>query len=121
MSDHMIYATNGAGSTQPLAVAGYNANRETRTIVHDLLDGTIGVSHIPPRPRAGNLVTVYTDRVQAFAAYTLYAAESPFGYENTALPELNMYFVVAGALDIDSETVDEEQTIWYVRVGFQEV
>lgn len=121
MSTHTITASNGAGTTSPLAVAGYDASRRSRNVVHDLLDGSIGVSYIAPRPRSGDLVTVYTDRAEAFAAYALYAEETSFTYVSEDLGELSMSFVLDGTLNIEQETLDEEQTIWYVRVGYQEV
>lgn len=121
MSSHTITATNGAGSTSPLAVAGYDTSRQSRNIIHDLLDGSIGTSFIAPRPRSGDLVTVYTDRAEAFAAYALYAQESSFTYVSDDVPELGMTFVLDGSLDIEAESVDEDMTVWYVRVGYQEV
>lgn len=116
---HTITATNGAGSTTPLAVAGYDAARESRNIVHDLLDGSIGVSFIAPRPRSGTLVTVYSDRAEAFAAYALYAQETTFTYVSSDLTELSMTFVLDGSLSIEQD--DELTDVWYVNVSFQEV
>lgn len=120
MSDHLITANNGAGSTSPLAVAGPSeASRRSRNVIHDLLDGSVGTSFVAPRPRSGDMVTVYTDRVEAFAAFELLAEESSFKYTNAAMPELNMTFVLDGSLDIKQD--DDRPDIWYVRVGFQEV
>lgn len=119
MSSHIITATNGAGATQPLAVAGYDASRESRNVIHDLLDGSIGVSFVAPRPRSGDLVTVYTDRAEAFAAYALYSEETTFTYTTTETPEVGMTFVLDGSLDIDQD--GDHSDVWYVRVGFQEV
>lgn len=107
--------------TKPLAVAGYEAARESRNVIHDLLDGSIGVSYIAPRPRSGDLVTVYTDRAAAFEAYNMYAEETAFTYSSDEIPELGMTFALDGQLTIESENVDEELTVWYVRVGYQEV
>ncbi len=121
MSNHTITATNGAGSTSPLAVAGYDASRRSRNVIHDLLDGSIGVSFIAPRPRSNDLVLVYTDRAEAFAAYALLALETSYTYTNDDLPEVGMNFVLDGSLDIEAEPIDETQTVWYVRVGYQEV
>lgn len=121
MSNHTITASNGAGSTSPLAVAGYDASRRSRNVIHDLLDGSIGVSYIAPRPRSGDLVTVYTDRAEAFAAYELYAQETSFTYVSEEVGEVGMTFVLDGSLDIEAEPLDEGSTVWYVRVGYQEV
>lgn len=119
MSSHTITATNGAGETSPLAVAGYAADRESRTIIHDLLDGTIGVSYVPPRPRSGTLVTVYEDRAQAWAAYHLYANSATFDYVPDDVPELGMTFTLDGRLNIEQD--DDAPDVWYVNVDYQEV
>ena len=120
MSDHLITANNGAGSTSPLAVAGPSeASRQSRNVIHDLLDGSIGVSFVAPRPRSSDMVTLYTDRAEAFAAFELLAEETSFTYTNTAMPELGMTFVLDGSLDINQD--EDRPDIWYVRVGYQEV
>ncbi len=118
MSSHEIIATNGAGSTSPLAVAGYATDRASRSVIHDLLDGSIGVSYIAPRPRSGTLTTVYDDRASAWAAYRMYGLSDTFTYLSADLPEIGMTFVLDGRLSIEQ---DEEKTdIWYVHIDFQE-
>ena len=119
LSSHLITATNGAGVTEPLAVAGYRTARASRNIIHDLLDGSIGVSFIPPRPRADTLVTVYTDRAAAFAAYALYAEPTTFIYQSADLPNLDMTFVLDSRLEIEQDNA--QVGVWYVHVGYQEV
>lgn len=119
MSDHTITASNGAGTTSPLAVTGYSTQRQTRTVIHDLLDGGIAVSYVPLRPRSGTLVSVYQDKTEAWAAYALYAASDTFSYTNTELPEVGMTFVLDGRLSIEPD--DEVPGVWYVDAGYQEV
>ena len=116
---HEISAANGAGSTSPLAVAGYDAARQSRNIIHDLLDGTIGVSFIAPRPRSGDLVTVYDDAAQAFAALDLYGEECAFTLASSDLTQLGMTFVVDGTIGVEQDRA--HPGIWYVLVGYQEV
>lgn len=119
MSSHTISATNGAGTTGPLAVTGYATERQSRNIIHDVLDGGIAVSFVPLRPRSGTLVTVYDNRADAWAAYELYASSDTFTYVNAELPEVSMTFALDGRLSIEP---DEEITgIWYVDVSYQEV
>ena len=105
--------------TQPLGVAGYAAARRSRNEFHDLLDGSIGVSFVPPRPRNGTLVTVYDNRADAHAAVTMYAAGRLFRYAHPDLPELGMDFALDGNLDIEQDPADTN--VWYVLVGYQEV
>lgn len=105
--------------TRPLAVAGYQADRESRNVIHDTLAGGVGVSHLPPRPRSGDLVTAYLDRAAAFEAMDMYAQGRVFQYTSTAVPELDMSFVLNGRLTIEQDTDDTD--VWYVAVGYQEV
>lgn len=119
MSDHTITATNGAGSTSPLAVTGYATQRQSRNIIHDLLDGGIAVSFIPLRPRSGTLVTVYDSKAAAWDAYALYADSDTFTYVNADLPEVSMTFALDGRLSIEPD--DEVPGVWYVDAGYQEV
>ena len=105
--------------TRPLAVAGYAADRESRNVIHDLLDGSIGVSFVPPRPRSGTLVTVYDSRAEAFAALAMYGAGKVFRYSNLDLPELGMDFALDGRLGVEQDEGDVD--VWYVLVGYQEV
>lgn len=115
---HTITANNGAGSTVPTAIEGYNPSRESRNVVYDLLDGGIAVAYVPPRPRSGTLKMLYRSQTDAFTAYNLHAVPTAFTLSSTDLPAIGMTYVLDGALDID---VDAELGTWWVSVGYQEV
>lgn len=114
---HTISAANGAGTTSPVLIDGYNPRRESRNKIHDLLDGSIGVSFIAPRPRSGTLRLLYTTEADAAAALSLHAQETSFTL-STDLPTVGMTYVLDGSLDVD---LDAEQGHWWVEVGYQEV
>lgn len=116
---HIIQATDGSGATQPLAVAGYSARRGARTVVHDTLDGDIGVVYQTARRRAGTLALVYEDADAALSAQALLSRACPYLYTTDTIGGLGMRFAVHG--DVGIEQDDENSDIWYVDVDFQEV
>lgn len=115
---HTITATNGAGSTAPTSVEDYSSSLSSRTVIQDLLDGSLGIAYIAPRPRSGSLRLVYLDRAQAFAALTLHRQPTSFTLVTTPTTEVSMTYAVDGSLDISQ---DAGVGVWYVTVGFQEV
>lgn len=115
---HTISATNGAGSTSPVAIGGYSPSRASRNKIHDLLDGSIGVSYVAPRPRSGTLRLFYTSKTAAFAAYNLHAAKTSFALTSTDVAEVGMTYALDGSVDMD---LDAETGQWWVAVGFQEL
>ncbi|MDT0142795.1 hypothetical protein [Microbacterium sp. PRC9] len=115
---YTITATNGAGSTAPISVEGYTPSRQSRNIIHDLLDGSIGVSYIAPRPRSGSLRLLYTSEALAFTALNLFAAETSFIFTSTDNPAVGMTFALDGSIDME-RTADVN--LWWVNVGYQEV
>lgn len=115
---HTISATNGAGTVTPSAIEGYNPSRVSRNKIHDLLDGSIGVSYVAPRPRSGTLRLLFPTQAEAFAAFNLHSVETSFQLTSTDVTGAGMVYVLDGSLDID---LDSEMGLWWVEVGFQEV
>lgn len=135
-----IIANNGAGSTSPVLVIGYDTERPIRNIVHDLIGGDIAAVLAPARPRAGDLQLLYTDGTppsgyawvdgyyvpaipgvesEAWAAFNLHAEATTFTLTETERPEVGMSYVVVGnpRLTLDSQT----RNAWVVTVPYQEV
>lgn len=115
---YSISASNGAGTSEPVGVEGYNPRRESRNKIHDLLDGSIGVSFIAPRPRSGALRLLYVTEATAAAALALHAQETSFTLTSSDVALMGMTYVLDGSLDLD---LDAEHGLWWVEVGFQEV
>lgn len=116
-----ITVQDGTGAqTTPDLVLGYEAARQTRSIVHDTLDGGIAVSLIPPRPRSGILRLFYKDQAAAFAAMDLHSRVSTFNLVSTERPPINMVFVAAPS-DIRVQLDPETRNVWTVDVPYQEV
>jgi hypothetical protein len=115
-----ITATNGAGTTSPLEVLGYETNRESRNIVHDLIDGGIAVALISPRPRSGELRLLYPNEAEAWASLALHAQETSFALIDGDVPAVGMTYVVAPGsvrLTLDPET----NAAWTLTVPYQEI
>lgn len=110
---------SAAGTTTPDLVLGYETTRESRNIVHDLLDGGIAVSIYPARPRSGTLRLFYTTEEQAQISLWLHGQPTTFSLASDDLEEIDMTYVVYGAVEmaLDEGTV----VVWTVSVGYQEV
>lgn len=113
-----ITATTSGDTTTPVAVDGYEAERVSQNIVHDLISGGIAVTLIEPRPRSGTLQLVYGNEEDALGAFNLHAQEDTFELVQDDVTGINMTYVLDGALRI---TLGETRKEWTVSVGFQEV
>lgn len=114
---HIITANNGAGSTSPTAIEGYEPSRASRNIITDLLDGSLGVAFIPPRPRAGTLRLFYLNRADALESYELHAEPTSFTL-TSSVSDAGMTYALEGSLDWDQDVTTGE---WWVLVGYQEL
>lgn len=114
-----ITATNGAGTATPQLVYGYDTERQSRNVVHDLIGGDIAVSLIAPRRRSGRLQLLFDNEADAFACLALHAQETSFTLDVDDVPGVAMTYVVNGTvrLVLDDETHDA----WTVEAGYQEV
>lgn len=115
---HTISASNNSGSVTPTVIEGYRTARQSRNKIHDLLDGSIGVSYIAPRPRSGTLRLLFLSAATATAAYNLHAQETSFTLTSTDVPSIGMRYVLDGSLDIE---LDARMGHWWVLVGYQEL
>ena len=114
-----ISATNGAGSWAPATVLGWQARRESRNKIDDLIGGGIAVALIAPRPRAGALEMLFPVEADAWEAVALHAEESSFILVDTDRPALGMTYTV-GTGSVQAELRMDTDT-WVVTVPYQEV
>lgn len=119
MSTHTITSNVTGATSNPLAVTDYAKTRESRNIVHDTLDGGIGVSYIPPRPSSGTYTFHYRNEVDAVGCYELHARAGSFTFSTTALTLANRTYAVSdGGVGIMFDPAIQH---WIVTVGFQEI
>lgn len=115
-----ISASNGAGSSSPIAVlAEYSATRTSRNVLHNLIGGGIAVSLVAPNPRSGVIEYLFTDETAAWSCLDLHAVETTFVLTETSRPVVSMTYVVNGEASIRLDAATS--TVWVVSVGFQEV
>lgn len=115
-----ISATNSSGSTTATTVLSpFEAEWQSRNVIHDLIGGGIAASLVAPRPRSGELELLYPDEASAFACVALHRNETTFILTESDRPHVGMEYVVDGrvAVRLDEDTL----TQWIVTVGFQEV
>ncbi len=114
-----ISASNGAGTTTPLAVLSeYSTTRRSRNVVHDLIGGGIAVSLVAPNPRSGTLELLYDNEESAYECADLHSVETSFVLSEPDRPHMSMTYVIDGEVTVtlDADTL----TVWIVGIGFQE-
>lgn len=113
--------THGAGTITPEVVDGYEAVRQARSIVHNIIGRPDpDVTFRPAGLRSGTLSLVFATSARAHAAASVLAVPGRFNLTDVAVPEVSMAFVVAGgeiSVQLDSAT----RTVWTVTIPFQEV
>lgn len=114
-----ITRTSDTAETHPDLVLGYATSVESRNVIHDLIDGSIAVTLVAARPRAGTLELFYVDEAEAWAALSMHRSADSFTIVDSDRPDIGMTYVVDGriGLALDDSTRDH----WQVSVGYQEV
>jgi len=115
---HTITATNGTGSTSPVAVSNYSISMQSRTVYHDTLDGGLGQSWVPPRPGSGTLTLTYLTEADANAARLLHTLSPTYAWATDALTTVAMTYGVDGSVDL---SYDAAARVWTLTVGYQVV
>ncbi len=115
-----ITATATDETVNPDLILGYITYRNSRNVVHDLLDGGIGVVFTAPRPRSGTLELLFEDETAAFEALALHEQESTFVLSSTERDVVDMTYVLGeGQLGLSLD--DQTRTAWVLSVPYQEV
>lgn len=114
-----ITRDSDSASSEPVLVLGYTARRESGTVVHELIDGSIAIRLVPGRPRSGTIEYLYSDEAAAWAALALHAdLADTYTLADTTRAEVGMvYAALATEIRLDEETRD----VWVVAVDYQEV
>jgi hypothetical protein len=115
----MTTISNGTTTITPQVVDGYEAKSDSATIVHRLLDGTIGISLALDAPRSGDLRCYFATEAAAWTAHNALAEPSVWTLSDTDVPSVGMVFVRQGAMSIALD--DDLRYTWLLTVGFQEL
>ncbi|HEY4267087.1 MAG TPA: hypothetical protein VGM94_02735 [Galbitalea sp.] len=109
--------SNGTVTHHPVLRVGHESTNDSRNILHDHLDGSIGVSLRPDLPRAGTEQYLFDDVAAAEAARADLAAAGVWTFTDD-YAELSFNFVREGALVV---TQSESRATWTVSIGYREV
>lgn len=119
MSTHTITSTVTGETSTPLAVTDYEKTRQSRNIVHDTLNGGIGISYVAPRPSSGTYTFHFRTEADAHACYDLHVIVGSFTFATDALDLANRTYILSdGGVTIRFDPTYEQ---WVVTVGFQEI
>jgi len=120
MTTTITAAAGSPATTSPSYVAGYDAERASRNLVHDLISGGQAVVLIPAPLRSGTLKLIYPSRSSAIAALSILSRATTYSLVDTELTQANMAFVVAQGGSV-AVSVEDRGFTWVVSIDFQEV
>lgn len=109
--------TRGANTITAKARIGYEAEQESRTVAHGVLNGPTSYSLRPDGPRTGDLELLFWNAADAEAARVLLAQPGTWDLADD-VTEIEMNFVRYGRLRIIQQA---NRARWILRVGFIEV
>lgn len=106
--------------TTPILTDGYQSNRTSRTVVHEVLGRSYpDITQFPMSLRSGTLTLVYSNEADAVEAERMHVGGYVMTYADSDLPSAAMTYIVNGSLtrELDPET----RSVWLVTVDYQEV
>lgn len=111
--------THAGGVITPVALEGWEASAQARSIVHTILgrpDPDITLR--PTGLRSGTLTLVFATGADAYAARAVLAVPQQLTLANSTVAQVSMLFIVAGG-DLGEVIADSGE--WRLSVPFQEV
>lgn len=116
----MTTISSGGTTITPDLVLGWDAGREARTVVHEVLDGPPAATLRAASPRAGVLRLFFLTPEAAHACASAHAAPAVWLLDDPDVPGGTLRYVVAGGqVRVVSEPPDHRR--WVVEVPYQEV
>lgn len=113
-----ITRVSDSETTTPDLVLGYESARQSRNIIHELIEG-IAATLVAANPRSGDLHLFYTAEADAWAALELHSTADVFTLTDTDIPAIGMSYVLAGNVGIALDGATRAQ--WAVTVPYQEI
>lgn len=114
--------THGGGVITPTALDGYEAEREVRNRVHDVINRTNpDITFRVAGTRTGKLKCVFDDIAAVIAAYTAICTPQVLTLANDDIPGLGMSFVLGPDGQTASIVADDSRAIWTITIPFVEV
>lgn len=113
--------THSEGSIVPVAIDGYEASREARTVVHPVLNrSSPDITLRAMGLRTGTLTCVFDDQNDAISAYGSLSIPQILTLTNDDIPSINMTFVVGPEGEQATIALDL-QTRWILNLPYVEV
>lgn len=116
----MTTITHNSTTITPLLVLGWESAQETRNVVHEIIGkSSPDVTLRSAKSRTGTLHTLWDNAADAETCRALHAQEGTFTLASDEIAQLDMTYVVSGAITV---LLDEEsRALWTVDVDFIEV
>lgn len=115
-----ILITNGVDTVEPILVDGYDARRETRTLLITVLGATSrAVSFRPAGLRTGTLRMLFETHTEASACLDLLCGGAALDLSVSDDSEYDMTFVAINAPSIELD--DDTRGVWWAIADFEEV
>lgn len=112
--------SDGTTTITPELVLGYQANQETRNVLHTILgNATPDVTLRPANLRTGTLEMLFLTAEDANVAREMHTYPIVLTFSSTEIPYADMQYVPAGTVSTVLE--DETRSLWTFSVDFQEV
>lgn len=113
--------THSTGTISPTVINGYEATREARSVVHQILNRSDpDVTLRAPGLRRGALKCVFATEAEAVSAFGVLSIPQVLVLNDSTAPSIGMSFVVADG-DLHVTLDPETRVVWIVTVPFVEV
>ncbi|GAA3948937.1 hypothetical protein [Microbacterium soli] len=111
----------GASTFAPVQVDGWEQQRESRTVVHQLLAGGVEVTHRPAAPRTFTLTLIFPDEADAAGCADLHRTAPYLDLVSDERALVNGRYVLAEGAVVTVALDEDTRDIWVVTVEATEV
>lgn len=114
--------TSAGGNVTPTLIDGYQAEREARNILHEIINRSDpDVTFRAPGLRRGAFTCVFASQTDAVAAYGILSLPQSFTIADSDVPSIGMTFVVPDGETIKIALDTTTRRTWIITVPFAEV
>lgn len=113
--------TYDATTVTPLNVDGWSQTRDSGTLRHDYIDGSVDYTIRAMGPRTGTLSLLFTSEAEALSCEALHQTAPYIDIVSDERDIANGRYVVADGGAVGVELDDETRDLWVVTVDFSEV
>lgn len=107
--------------SDPLAIIAYEVDRDSRTLVHDLLDGGIAVTLTKPRLESGTWRLIYATQEDARQGFDLHTEDTTYTLTDPTIHPDGITYVIAPGRAVRMTLDPDTRQVWHLEVPYQEV